>query len=108
MTFLQGLSCQAGQPKFFLHWCFISSHPLALHLRQYPSEETEMPTITMEKKAAPGQEVKGAVYCPICTHTVDAMITYTPRSARVTPGQKCARCSSSLDAGYVLRVDRAA
>jgi hypothetical protein len=67
-----------------------------------------MPTITMEKKAAPGTEVKGAVCCPICTHTVDAMITYTPRSARVTPGQKCARCSSSLDAGYVLRIDRAA
>ena len=68
-----------------------------------------MPTITMEKKSGPWKRSKRQrVYCPICTHTVDAMITYTPQSARVTPGQKCARCSSSLDAGYVLRVDRAA
>lgn len=67
-----------------------------------------MPTITMERKTAPGKEAKGAAYCPICTHTVDAMITFNPKSAIVTPGQKCARCSSSLDAAYVLRIDRAA
>jgi hypothetical protein len=67
-----------------------------------------MPTITMEKKAAPAKEAKGAVYCPMCTHTVDAMITFNPRNARVTAGQKCPRCSSSLDAAYVIRIDRAA
>jgi transposase-like protein len=67
-----------------------------------------MPTVTMERKSQPAKEAKGSVYCPLCTHTVDAMITYSPRSARVNPGQKCARCSSSLDAGYVLRVQRAA
>lgn len=67
-----------------------------------------MPTLTIEQKAQPVKEAKGSVYCPLCTHTVDANITYTSRGARVTPGQKCGRCSSSLDAGYVLRVDRAA
>jgi hypothetical protein len=67
-----------------------------------------MPTVTMERKSAPVKEAKGAVYCPMCTHTVEAMISFTPRSPRVSPGQKCARCSSSLDAAYVLRIDRAA
>lgn len=67
-----------------------------------------MPTVTIDKKPAQVKEAKGAVYCPLCTHTVDANVTYTARSARVTPGQKCPRCSSSLDAGYVIRVERAA
>jgi hypothetical protein len=64
-----------------------------------------MSTAIIEKK-----EVKapGAVYCPLCTHTVQATVTYTSRSAHVTPGQRCPRCSSSLDAGYVIRVNRAA
>ena len=51
---------------------------------------------------------KGLVYCPLCTHTVAAMLTTGPRGPRVKPGQKCLRCSSSLDAGVVIRVDRAA
>ena len=68
-----------------------------------------MPTVTMERKTAmPGKEGKGAVYCPLCTHTVDATISYTTKSARVVAGQKCPRCSSSLDAGYVLHINRAA
>jgi hypothetical protein len=67
-----------------------------------------MPTVTMERKPVSGREAQGAVYCPMCTHTVDAKITYGPRSARVVEGQKCPRCSSSLDAGYVLHVNRAA
>ena len=67
-----------------------------------------MPTVTIDRKPAQVKEAKGAVYCPMCTHTVDAMISFTPRSPRVSPGQKCARCSSSLDAAYVLRIDRAA
>ena len=66
------------------------------------------PTITMERKAPPASETQGSVYCPMCTHTVDALITYRGRSATVTPGQKCARCSSALDAGYVLHINRAA
>jgi hypothetical protein len=54
------------------------------------------------------REVKGAVHCPLCTHTVPANVLVSARGTRVVPGQKCPRCSSSLDAGYVLRVDRAA
>jgi transposase-like protein len=67
-----------------------------------------MPTITIDQNAKPVKEAKGSVYCPMCTHTVDAMITYNSRTARVTPGQKCPRCASALDAAYVFRVDRAA
>jgi hypothetical protein len=51
---------------------------------------------------------KGFVYCPLCTHTVEADIHSAGRIVRVKPGQKCPRCSSSLDAGYVMRFDRAA
>jgi hypothetical protein len=61
--------------------------------------------VTAEKKQV---EAQGSVYCPLCTHTVQANVTYTPHSAHVTPGQKCPRCSSSLDAGYVFNVRRAA
>ena len=63
-------------------------------------------TVTISKPAS--KEAKGSVYCPMCTHTVDATILYSARSARVKPGQKCPRCASTLDAGYVMRVDRAA
>ena len=64
-----------------------------------------MPTNTKEKKQIQAQ---GDVYCPLCTHTVQATVTYTPRSAQVVPGQRCPRCSSSLDAGFVFSVRRAA
>ena len=45
------------------------------------------------------------VYCPICTHMVDAQIQHKDRHTLVKPGQKCPRCSGSLDAGYVFRAD---
>ncbi len=54
------------------------------------------------------REARSQVYCPLCTHTVEAMVTYTARHAKVTPGQKCSRCGSSIDAGFVFRMDRAA
>ena len=50
----------------------------------------------------------GSVYCPICTHTVEADIVVLSKLARVKPGQKCARCHASLDAGYVFRQQQAA
>jgi hypothetical protein len=53
-------------------------------------------------------EYAASVHCPICTHTVHATVLAQARTVRVKPGQKCPRCSSSLDAGYVLRFDRAA
>jgi len=51
---------------------------------------------------------RGAVYCPICTHTVEAEVVTVKKSSFVRPGQKCARCHASLDAGYVLRLPKAA
>jgi hypothetical protein len=60
---------------------------------------------TIDKKE---HQAVTTVYCPLCTHTVQANVAFTPRSAVVVPGQKCPRCSSSLDAGYVFGVNRAA
>ena len=53
-------------------------------------------------------EFTGGVYCPICTRTVEAVISVIGKTAKVKPGQKCPRCSSSLDAGYVFQFNRAA
>ena len=61
------------------------------------------PTREMKPKPA-ARQVMASVYCPLCTHTVPATVLYSGRSAKVVPGQKCARCHSSLDAGYVLRL----
>jgi hypothetical protein len=57
---------------------------------------------------APKIEAKAFVYCPICTHTVEGTVVSQGKTTRVKPGQKCARCSAALDAGYVVRMDRAA
>ena len=53
-------------------------------------------------------ETRGFVYCPICTHTVEATVVSNRKVAKVKPGQKCSRCSASLDPGYIMRFDRAA
>jgi uncharacterized Zn finger protein (UPF0148 family) len=55
-----------------------------------------------------GSATPGAVYCPICTHTVEADVVPSKKGPMVRPGQKCARCHASLDAGYVLRMPQAA
>jgi hypothetical protein len=44
----------------------------------------------------------------MCTHTVESQVIARGRSLMVKPGEKCPRCSSTLDAGYVLRVQQAA
>lgn len=51
---------------------------------------------------------KGAVYCYMCTHTVEAEVISNGRQMMVKPGQKCPRCSAPLDSGYVLRIAQAA
>ena len=51
---------------------------------------------------------RGAVHCLICTHTVEAEVVLAGRRMFVRQGQKCPRCSSSLDAGYVVANQRAA
>lgn len=59
------------------------------------------------EKAVPNQSAptveQGKVYCPICTHTVDAQLQRGERHLQVTPGQRCPRCAGSLDAAYIFR-----
>ncbi len=66
--------------------------------------------------ARPAETAK--VYCPMCTHTVDADIQHPVKTAgrfsttggrdKVRAGQKCPNCSASLDAGDILPKVRAA
>lgn len=54
------------------------------------------------------KETKGWAYCPICTHTVEAVVVTTAKKRIVKPGQKCPRCGSSLEAASVVQMDVAA
>jgi len=63
---------------------------------------------TLNNQSPPAEETRASVYCPICTHIVDATIVAGRKGPISKPGQKCARCHSSLDAGYVLKWDKAA
>ena len=63
---------------------------------------------TTTMPAAKVHEENGRAYCPICTHTVDARVIIGFKHAKVAEGQRCGRCLSSLDAAYVVRIDRAA
>jgi hypothetical protein len=51
---------------------------------------------------------RAQVYCPICTHTVEAEAGLEGKRPTVVPGQKCSRCASSLDAGLVIQFRQAA
>jgi uncharacterized protein (UPF0212 family) len=51
---------------------------------------------------------KGWAYCPICTHTVEALVIAAGRKILVKPGQKCPRCLSALEAASVVRHEVAA
>jgi len=67
----------------------------------------------MNRRKAPVVSTElGKVYCPMCTHTVDAEIEHHvgrgAHQSMVRAGQKCPRCSGALDAGYILRIGRAA
>ena len=52
--------------------------------------------------------LQARVYCPICTHTVEAEVVPVEqgwgRKMKVVEGQRCRRCSTLLDAAYVLDV----
>jgi hypothetical protein len=64
---------------------------------------------TIEKPAAPPRVERTAeVHCLICSHRVPAQVVIERRNARVKTGEKCARCGSSLEAGYVLALKPAA
>jgi len=56
--------------------------------------------------ALENKTLRAPVYCPLCTHTVEAEVVavqagWNPKR-KVASGQRCRRCSSSLDAAYVL------
>jgi hypothetical protein len=51
---------------------------------------------------------KGDVHCPMCTHNVEAEVVQTGRRMYVKPGQKCPRCSGTLDAAYIMALNKAA
>ena len=51
---------------------------------------------------------RALVYCPICTHTVEAEAGLRGKKPLVVPGQKCSRCASALDAGLVIQFRNAA
>jgi hypothetical protein len=59
-------------------------------------------------KAGVVKGVSGLVHCPICTHTVPAIIDILGRRARVSPGQRCPRCAASLDVAIVVQIAEAA
>ncbi len=59
-------------------------------------------------KALVEKHMLGQVHCPICTHTVPADIDLRGKYARVAPGQRCPRCSSSLDVAVVIQIPEAA
>jgi hypothetical protein len=65
-------------------------------------------SISLPAPAPAQHETRGFVYCPICTHTVEATIVATRKTAKVKPGQKCSRCSAALDPAVIVRMDRAA
>jgi hypothetical protein len=52
--------------------------------------------------------VRARVYCPICSHMVEATARRTEvgryETIHVVKGQKCARCSAALDAASILDV----
>ena len=64
--------------------------------------------MTAPAQVRPTIEHNAYVYCPICTHTVEGVVVTNGKTAKVKAGQKCARCSASLDAGFIMRLDRAA
>ena len=67
-----------------------------------------MATMTSMTRTSTWRATRGSVYCLICTHTVEADVVLAGRKVFVKAGQKCPRCSSSLDPGYVLETHEAA
>ena len=63
----------------------------------------------MERVASlEGSEIRGWAYCPICTHVVETQVVPAGKRMVVKRGEKCPRCSSSLEAASVVRYRTAA
>jgi len=62
----------------------------------------------MNMATVSNHSLRARVYCPICTHTVDAEVIAIERDwsrkVKVVEGQKCRRCSTWLDAACVLEL----
>jgi hypothetical protein len=54
------------------------------------------------------KHIQGLAHCPICTHTVPAEIDLKGKFPRVSKGQKCPRCGSSLEVAVVVQIPEAA
>jgi len=67
-----------------------------------------MKLMAQAQRSLPQIETKAFVYCPICTHTVEGVVVHSGRTAKVKAGQKCSRCSASLDPAYIMRLAQAA
>lgn len=63
---------------------------------------------TNQSNVSVATEMSASVYCPICTHTVQAAVLSLGKNVRVKPHQRCSRCSASLDAGKIMWLARAA
>lgn len=67
-----------------------------------------MPAVAEDVKTELKTGMKARVHCPMCTRTIEGLAVPEVRLGRsrlrVMPGQKCSRCSASLDAGYVLEL----
>ena len=59
-------------------------------------------------KALVENQLMGQAHCPICTHTVPAVIDLRGKYPRVAAGQRCPRCSSALDVAVVIQIPEAA
>jgi len=67
-----------------------------------------MNLVTQTRQRLAQVETKAFVYCPICTHTVEGFVIHSGKTVKVKAGQKCSRCSASLDPAYILRPAQAA
>ena len=64
--------------------------------------------MNLQMKSITPAETNGFLHCPICTHTVPGTVLVQGRQSKVKPGQKCPRCSASLDPAFILRLEKAA
>lgn len=64
--------------------------------------------ITSTRKPIEIRTAQAKVYCPICTHTVEVSARTDGKRAKVVAGQRCPRCSGSIDAGIVMHIPQAA
>jgi hypothetical protein len=61
-----------------------------------------------EKVVSVEKGARGLAFCPICTHTVPAVVATVNKRPRVSPGQRCPRCAASLDVAMVVQIAEAA